>query len=110
MESKLFKWLEKPSSAEDERLVAWAHLINDPFITVYTMKQNSHGEWVEDRHYVNPDLAFKRAMIGTANSMMAVRDKMQSELFPAIENVGKIFSSFLESLEQSLPTSSDGVE
>jgi hypothetical protein len=103
------RWWGKPESAEDIRLVAWAHLINDPFITVYTMKLNRHGDWVEDRHYVNPKLAFQRAMLETANSMMAVRDQMQEKLIPAFVGVGEAFSNFAKAFEQSSLPKSDGV-
>lgn len=103
------RWYDRQPTGEELALEAWARLLNDPFITVYTMKLNRHGEWVEDRHYVNPDLAFKRMSLGVANSMMAVRDMMQEELLPAIAGATKAFTSFGEKLKQSLPPSSDGV-
>jgi hypothetical protein len=108
------RWWEKQESAEEATLVAWASLINDPFITVYTMKLNRHGDWVEDRHYVNPKLAFNRMMIGVGNSMMAVRDQMQEKLIPAFADVGEAFQKFADNFNnsglKSLRTDEDRVD
>ena len=99
------RWYDKYPSVSDLELTAWAHMINDPFMTVYTFENGR-----EHRRYVNPELAFKRMSIGMANSMMAVRDKLQSELAPALENFAKALEPFINSvkhigLDSSFPNS-----
>jgi hypothetical protein len=85
------RWWDKPTPVDQIVWMAQMALLNDATTSVYTMKLNKRGEWVEDRHFVNPDLVLKRAILGIANSAMAARDKIQSELFPALIEVGEAF-------------------
>ena len=98
------KWFEKRATDEELTLAAWAHLLNDPFISVYTMEDG-----VENRQWVNPELAFRRLMIGTANTMSAVRDHIQSEMMPAIAGMSEAFTNFGNAFTQSSVSDSDGV-
>lgn len=93
------RWWEKPTPVDQIVWMAQMALLNDATTSVYTMKLNKRGEWVEDRHFVNPDLVLKRAMLGIANSAMAARDKIQSELLPSIVGATEAFKKFGEGLK-----------
>ena len=101
---KWSKWFEAPATGEELTLAAWAALLNDPFISVYTI-----DDGVINREWVNPELAFRRLMIGTANTMSAVRDRIQSEMLPAIAGATEAFANFGEAFKQSSVSDSDGV-
>ena len=87
------KWHDRPSTVDEIQLIAWANMLDDDQISVYTFENGK-----EHRHYVNPHLAFKRIMRGFSTSMTAVRDKIQSDLVPAFIGMSEEFQKFVVSL------------
>lgn len=91
----MFKFLQPQKSLEDIKLIAWHHMINDTFLTTYEF-MNGH----EYRAYVNPKLAYKRALTEMANEFSYVADALLKKFLPSFEDMSKAFQNFAKYLDQ----------
>jgi hypothetical protein len=103
-------FLESPKS-KLSRTIAEAEiaLSQDAYMTVYTMVTDRRGRQYESRHYVNPDLAFKRMMLELGESFNVMAEQIRNKLFPAFEQVSEAFTNFAKTMEQSSFSIADGV-
>ena len=77
---QLRRWWEGPMSLEEIELIAWHSMLNDPYLSTYTMVQDRHGNWVEDRHFVNPKLAYARMLGEMSESFSRMAEQIISAL------------------------------
>jgi len=99
------KWYNKQPTIEEIHLIAWHHMVSDATLSTYTFENG-----VEQRKFVNPELAYQRIMLGMTKTITSFRDQMQTEVLPAIEGLGAAFTSFAEGLKQPLLPNEDGVK
>lgn len=98
---QLRRWWEGPLSLEEIELIAWHGMLNDPWLSTYTMVQDRHGNWVEDRHFVNPKLAYARMLGELGESFSKMAEQIIASFVPAFEQLAEAFQPWLDSLEQS---------
>lgn len=91
----MFKFLEPQKSIDDIKLIAWHHMINDPFLTTYEFI-NGH----EYRSWVNPKLAYRRSMATLSKNIIDMADKIMTTFLPSFEEMSAAFQRFQDSLEQ----------
>lgn len=82
-------------SLQDLELIAWHHLINDPYLTTYTMVNGK-----EVRKYVNPKLAWKRAVIEMQDGMFKMSRVIIDLFVPSIAEMAEKFQEFANSFKQ----------
>lgn len=85
-----------PPPLIDVQLIAWHHMINDPFLSTYTFENG-----IEQRKRVNPKLAWKRSLIELGDSIRAVSESIQNTLFGSLTNLAESFKPLVDAFNQS---------
>lgn len=81
---------------EDLQLIAWHHMLNDPWLSVYTMTPRGNV----DRHWVNPKFAFKRTLNEMSDNFAKLTQQIQDNLFPAFGSMENAFKDLGEWVKQ----------
>jgi len=109
LREKRLDWYEKhlasKMSLEDIELIAWHHMINDPYLSTYIMVDGK-----EVRKYVNPKLAYKRALMDLAPHFQEMAQYIIDRFMPAFADMGRAFQELANSSEQLglIPSLTDG--
>lgn len=85
-----------PPPLIDVQLIAWHHMINDPYLVTYTM--NSKGQ--QCSQWVNPKLGFKRKLEEMVIQFQDMATMIQDALFGPLTDLAKVFQDFANSFEQ----------
>jgi hypothetical protein len=82
---------------EDVKLMAWMHMIQDPYLITYTIDDNGkiHKDWV------NQDLAYKRALFILSQNLQQVSHAFIKAFTPSFEHLAEVFDKFGKSFYQS---------
>lgn len=83
-------------SIEELQLIAWHHMINDPFLQVYVRQEDGRFK----HSYVNPKLAYKRSLIAIANGMENVKLEIGKSLIPAFNDISETFDRLTRWFDQ----------
>jgi hypothetical protein len=92
----------KYKSLEDCELIAWHHMLNDPWLSTYTMEQDRMGRWVEHRKFVNPKLQFRRQMDALSVGIQKMAQTIQDAFFGPMTNLAETMQSFLDQITDTL--------
>jgi|SRR4051812_47685524 hypothetical protein len=84
-------------SLEEVKLMAWHHMIQDPFLITYTVDEKGkiHKEWV------NEDLALKRALSLMSQHIERINIEFIRTFKPAFEELAEVFQKFGKSFYQA---------
>jgi hypothetical protein len=85
-----------PPPIEDVRLVAWHHMINDPYLITYTMV---NGE--PYKQYVNPKLAYKRSLLLLSQSVDQISHEFIKAFKPSFDQLDEVLQRFGNSFKQA---------
>lgn len=85
-----------PPPIEDVRLVAWHHMINDPYLITYTMVNGKpRCEWVNEK------LALRRAMLMLSQTVEQITHDFIIQFKPTFESIEEVFQQFANSFKQA---------
>ena len=93
------KWLQdrlsSPLNIEEIKLIAWHHMINDPYLSTYIMVDGK-----EVRTYVNPKLAFNRMLGELGDHFQEMAQTILDTFMPSFAQMSEAFQEFSKSFEQ----------